>query len=82
MKAEGHHGFDPRKVADAVLELREQVDASSAQTKAARRQAQRRRLHDKKVSPATPVPPREPPPQQTPVAGLVDGDLDPYGEIA
>lgn len=82
MKAEGNHGFDPRKVADAVLELREQVDASSAQTKAARRQAQRRRLHDKKVSPATPLPPREPPPQPTPVAGLVDVDLDPFGEIA
>lgn len=84
LRREGKKSVNEHQILHAITELRTQVDASKERTKTARRQSQRRKEHEKKVSPAAPLPQ----PVQAPLislstgSGLVDGDLDSFGDIA
>lgn len=84
LRREGKKSVNEHQILHAITELRTQVDASKERTKTARRQSQRRQEHEKMVSPAAPLPP----PVQTAMislsagSGLVDGDLDCFGDIA
>ena len=84
LRREGKKSVNEHLILHAITELRTQVDESKERTKSARRQSQRRKEHEKKVSPAAPLPP----PVQVPLlslstgSGLVDGDLDSFGDIA
>lgn len=85
LKREGIASVDEHQILRAITELRSRVDAASAKTKAARRQAQRRKEHAKNVSPGQPLPtPAAVLPLATTIAGdgLVDGDIDDFGDIA
>jgi len=85
LKREGKKSVNEHQILHAITELRSRVEESKEKTKKARRMSQRRIEHEKKVSPATPLPN---PPAQTPSAppalasGLIDGDIDTFGEIA
>lgn len=84
LKAQGVASVDERRVLRAITELRSKVDEAQEKTKKARRQAQRRKEHAKKVSPAAPLP-EAPPKVDAPrpgLSGLLDGDIDGFGEIA
>jgi putative transposase len=84
LRREGKKSVNEHQILNALTELRTQVDESKERTKKARRQSQRRKEHEKKVSPAAPLPQ----PIQTKTillstaSGLVDGDVDSYGDIA
>jgi putative transposase len=84
LRKEGKESVNEHQVLHAITELRAQVDESKERTKKARRQSQRRKEHEKKVSPAAPLP--QPIQNQTvslsTAFGLVDGDLDSFGDIA
>ena len=85
LKKEGAKSVNEHQVLRAITELRSHVEDSKEKTKTARRQAQRRKEHEKKVSPAAPLPAQ---PARMPVApsasgsGLIDGDIDAFGDIA
>lgn len=85
LKREGKKSVNEHQILQAITELRSQVDEAKEKTKKARRQAQRRKEHEKKVSPAMPIPVEQPkvnlrmPPHPT---GLVDGDIDTFGDIS
>lgn len=86
LKREGRASVNEHELARALTDLRNQVDQSVERTKKARRQAQRRKEHEKKISPASPSQPASVP-ETKPVSsssfqGLVDGDIDDFGDIA
>jgi putative transposase len=84
LRREGKKSVNEHQILHAITELRTKVDESKERTKKARRQSQRRKEHEKKVSPAAPLP--QPDQNQTvslsTASGLVDGDLDSFGDIA
>lgn len=55
LKREGQQAFSEHLILEALTDLRDQVEASKAATKKARRQAQRRKEHERRVTPADPV---------------------------
>lgn len=84
LKREGAAGVSEHEILRAVTELRVHVEEAKARTKKARRQAQRRKEHERKISPAAPLLPPSKPETAFPEAfsGLVDGDIDAFGDIA
>ena len=85
LRKEGSGSSNAAQVLRAITELRNKVDESKEKTKKARRQAQRRKEHEKKISPARPIQaPSEIAPlvRQQPVEGLMDGDIEGFGDIA
>ncbi|MNG06783.1 hypothetical protein D3C84_900470 [compost metagenome] len=68
-----------------ILENRDLVNHSEAQTKKARRQAQRQRVHEKGMTPAAPAP-KQPAKIEQPhymeLADMLDGDVDGFGDIS
>jgi putative transposase len=84
LRKEGIKSINEAQILRAITELRSKVNESRDRTKKARRQAQRRIEHEKKVSPATPVEKKVQPaaPETKPaIGGLLDGDLDGFGDI-
>lgn len=85
LKREGAASVNEHQVLRAITELRTHVEEAKERTKKARRQAQRRKEHEKQVSPATPLPARPSPPtvpSQQAFTGLIDGDIESFGDIA
>lgn len=86
LKREGRASVNEHELARALTDLRSQVDQSMERTKKARRQAQRRKEHEKKISPATPqvLPPNPPtlPVTSPALQGLIEGDVEDFGDIA
>lgn len=84
LKEQGASSFNERAVLHALTELRSKVDEAQEKTKRARRQAQRRKEHAKKVSPAAPLPTVQPltVPNSAKLTGLLEDDVDGFGEIA
>lgn len=85
LKREGAKSVNEHQILHAITELRNRVEESKEKTKKARRMSQRRKEHEKKVSPATPLPnqsARTLPAIQPLVSGLIDGDIDAFGDIA
>lgn len=82
LKKQGIESVNEAKLLEAVTELRSIVDESKEKSKKARRQAQRRVEHEKKVSPANPQAPT--PQESKPIlpSGLIDGDIEFFGDIA
>lgn len=85
LKREGAKSVNQNQILHAITELRGKVDDAMEKSKKARRANQRRTEHEKKISPAAPLP-RQPEPApvttQTLFSGLLDGDIDSFGEIA
>ncbi|MBC17460.1 MAG: transposase [Desulfovibrio sp.] len=83
LKAEGEKSVNEHRLLDAVVELREMIEASKETTKKARRQAQRRKDHERKITPATPFKKTSHKPStQKNSDGFVDGDINGIGDIA
>lgn len=86
LRKQGINSADERQILRAVTELRSKVDEAKEKTKKARRQAQRRTEHERKVSPAQPIPtvPAAAPlkPSASLSGGLIDGNVDAFGDIA
>lgn len=85
LRREGASSVNQHEILRAITELRAQVEEAQGRTKKARRQAQRRKEHEKKVSPAAPLLNQSVKPDttaQTTFSGLVDGDIDTFGDIA
>lgn len=86
LKREGRASINEHELARALTDLRSQVDESKERTKKARRQAQRRKEHEKKISPASPqkLPLASPskPAVSPALPGLLEGDIDDFGDIA
>lgn len=85
LKREGVQSVNEHQVLRAITELRSHVEVSKEKTKSARRQAQRRKEHEKKVSPAAPLAaqlPKMPAASPIMVSGLIEGDIDTFGDIA
>lgn len=85
LKREGAKSVNEHQILHAITELRNRVEESKEKTKKARRMSQRRKEHEKKVSPATPLsnqPAHTLPALQPLVSGLIDGDIDAFGDIA
>jgi putative transposase len=85
LKREGKKSVNEHQILHAITELRSQVDESKEKSKKARRSSQRRKEHEKKTSPAAPLPQqpvRTPVAPQSAFAGLADGDIDSFGDIA
>lgn len=86
LKREGKSSVNEHELVRALTDLRSQVDESKERTKKARRQAQRRKEHEKKISPASPqkLPLASPSKPDVPSAlpGLLEGDIDDFGDIA
>jgi len=85
LKREGAKSVNEHQILHAITELRSRVEESKESTKKARRMSQRRKEHEKKVSPALPLPPHSEKRvvmPQAPVDGLLDGDIDDFGDIA
>lgn len=85
LKREGAESINDHELLRTITELRVIVEASEERTKKARRQAQRRRDHEKKITPSTPLLSKAPTEKfnqaNSALDGLVDGDLDPFGDI-
>lgn len=85
LKREGASSVNEYEILRAITEMRAYVEEAQERTKKARRQAQRRKEHEKKVSPATPLPKESVKQTTTPqntFAGLIDGDIEDFGDIA
>lgn len=85
LKREGAKSVNQNQILHAITELRGKVDDAMEQSKKARRTNQRRTEHEKKISPAAPLPRQPehaPVTPQTLFSGLLDGDIDSFGEIA
>lgn len=88
LKREGRRGVNEHQVFQAITELRNQVEVAKERTKKARRQAQRRKEHEKNISPAVPRPmsttdlPKSNSLPTTKLTGLLEGDIDDFGDIA
>lgn len=82
LKREGVDHIDEFQILKAITELRNHVEESKEKTKKARRQAQRRKEHEKKTSPAAPLPAVEVPPLENDYTGLLDEDIDDFGDIS
>ncbi len=85
LKREGAKSINEHEILRAITELRAHIDEAQERTKRARRQAQRRKEHEKKISPAAPLPAqpdKKPAAELTAFTGLVDGDIDDFGDIA
>jgi putative transposase len=84
LKQEGKKSVNEHQVLHAITELRSKVEESKEMSKKARRSSQRRKEHEKNITPAAPLPqqPVRPVAPQTLFAGLVDGDIDTFGDIA
>lgn len=85
LKREGVASANDHEILRAITELRTQVEEAKERSKKARRQAQRRKEHEKKLSPAVPLPAKPPQPAASPLdafSGLLDGDIDIFGDIA
>jgi putative transposase len=84
LRQEGIKSVNEMQILRAITEMRNKVDDAKEKTKKARRQAQRRVEHEKKVSPAAPIPARQAPlPEQKPTPdGLLDSNIDGFGDIA
>lgn len=85
LKREGAKSVNEHQILHAITELRNRVEESKEKTKKARRMSQRRKEHEKKVSPAAPLPnqpARTLPALQPLISGLIDGDIDAFGDIA
>lgn len=85
LKLEGIASVNEHEIMRAITELRERVEASKEKTKKARRQAQRRKEHEKKITPAKPFHMESDKKAPTPsdlYSGLIDGDINDFGDIA
>ncbi len=85
LKKEGKDSVNERQILDAITELRSKVDAAQEKTKLARRQAQRRKEHEKNINPATPIAQKTPSQRvvlSDSVPGLIDGDVEIFGDIS
>lgn len=85
LKKEGGNRSDDNNILRSITQLRDQVDAAKGRTKTARRQAQRQKEHARKVSPAAPLPAQPTRPVKVltaPETGLLDGDIDTFGDIS
>lgn len=85
LRKQGAKSINEHQILQTITELRRKVDEAKEKTKKARRQAQRRKEHEKKISPAAPVRVEQAKPSFPPTApasGLIDGDIDDFGDIA
>lgn len=83
LKREGMASVNDHQVLRSITELRAQVDEAKEKSKKARRQAQRRKEHEKTVTHHKPVAAAKAPlPSEMIVDGLIDGDIDTFGDIA
>jgi len=86
LKREGVKSVNNHQVLRSITELRNMVEESKEKTKKARRMSQRRKEHEKNISPVAPLSGNQsqvPALPKTLVApGLIDGDIDTFGEIA
>ena len=85
---EGKTQFNDTQLVNVIEELREKVEASKEKTKHARRASQRRKEHGKAHQPFTARPNTDrgslglETPSVPPGSPLLDGDINPFGEIA
>lgn len=85
LKRDGVASVNEHAILRAITEMRTYVEEAKERTKKARRQAQRRKEHEKNVSPAVPMPAKETQlkaSSQLACTGLIDGDVDTFGDIA
>ncbi len=85
LKIEGAKSVNEHQILHTITELRGKVDDAKEKTKKARRQAQRRKEHEKNISPAKPNPTEKVENNDILVSSdldLIDGEIDPYGDIA
>lgn len=86
LKQEGVASVNEHQILRAIGELRSKVDAAKEKTKSARRQAQRRVEHEKGKTPVAPLsvqPETKRPESLVPDGlGLLDGDIEAFGDIA
>ena len=85
LKREGANSINEHQILHAITELRSRVEEAKGKTKKARRMSQRRAEHEKQVSPVAPLPSQgtqAPVVSQTVITGLVNSDIDPFGEIS
>ncbi len=88
LRKEGVTSINETQVLRAITELRSKIDESKEKTKKARRMAQRRTEHEKKISPASPMQeqakstPAQPERKSHLPEGLIEGDIDGFGDIA
>lgn len=86
LKREGVMSVNHHQILHAITELRNMVDESKEKTKKARRMSQRRKEHEKNISPAAPLSGNQLQvpalPKTFAASGLIDGDIDTFGEIS
>lgn len=85
LKREGVASVNEPGILRAITELRTYVEEAQERTKKARRQAQRRKEHEKNISPAAPLPVKSTQVDESSrpaFIGLIDGDIDTFGDIA
>lgn len=83
LRREGRESFNEAEFLHSLTEQRERVEKAAARTKKARREAQRRTTRAKKASSATPPPTPTPTREEVldPLDGLVDEDVEDFGEF-
>jgi putative transposase len=83
LKREGMASVNDHQILRSITELRAQVDEAKEKSKKARRQAQRRKEHEKTVTHHKPqVVVSATPQKEMALDGLIDGDIDTFGDIA
>lgn len=84
LKRDGVKNINNHQIHRGLTDLRDIVDGSKEKSKSARRASQRRKEHEKNISPAAPLPQpvRAPDVPQTLSGGLMDGDIEPFGEVS
>ncbi|WP_347928336.1 Mu transposase C-terminal domain-containing protein [Pseudomonas helvetica] len=81
---EGRAHINEELIKRYIIENRELVASAQARTKQARRQVERHRRHSKNVTPAQPQPQPVQAPQEQPAfaTGMVDFDLNSFGDVS
>lgn len=83
LKREGIASVNDHQVLRSITELRAQVDEAKEKSKKARRQAQRRKEHEKNIAQnKPPAVPKVAPPRLEALEGLIEGDIETFGDIA
>ncbi|ENM3918484.1 DDE-type integrase/transposase/recombinase [Vibrio cholerae] len=83
LKREGIDSVNEHQVLRSITELRAQVDEAKEKSKKARRQAQRRKEHEKNlIQNKTLVAQKVAPSSSEKLNGLIEGDIEIFGDIA
>ncbi|WP_336367384.1 Mu transposase C-terminal domain-containing protein [Marinobacter sp. C2H3] len=82
LKREGLSSINEHQILRSISELRVQVEEAQENSKRARRKAQRRKEHERKLTPKSSPENLAPSPQLHQYDGLIEGDIDTYGDIA